>query len=299
MPLVLTRRQALAAGRSPAEVDALVRSRRWTALRRGVYLAQSELPDDAAARHAVEVQAAVLAVGVPAVGSHESAAIVHELPLFVPYDGPPLLTRLRPAGGPRSDPRAAARLVAQVPAADRLVVHGAEVTSAARTAVDLARTRPPLTAVVALNGALRAGVHRRELRAVLDRQAGWPGVAGARERVEFADGRSESPLESVGRLRLAQGELPVPELQGLVCNQYGLLVARVDYLWREQRVVGEADGVLRYDDPRRVYEEKVREDRVRDAGFEVFRFGWTEAVHLPQVLLERAQRAFARARLRS
>lgn len=150
MPLVLTRRQALAAGRSPAEVDALVRSRRWTALRRGVYLAQSELPDDAAARHAVEVQAAVLAVGVPAVGSHESAAIVHELPLFVPYDGPPLLTRLRPAGGPRSDPRAAARLVAQVPAADRLVVHGAEVTSAARTAVDLARTRPPLTAVVAL-----------------------------------------------------------------------------------------------------------------------------------------------------
>ena len=61
----------------------------------------------------------------------------------------------------------------------------------------------------------------------------------------FADGRAESPLEPVGRWRLHRAELPAPELQVVLGNEYGPL-GRVDFYWPEYRTVGEADGLLEY-----------------------------------------------------
>ncbi|HEU0101996.1 MAG TPA: hypothetical protein VFR07_06710 [Mycobacteriales bacterium] len=299
MAELLTRRAALHAGRPVREVDALVRSGRWQAVRRGVYWTAPQLPTAPELRAALLVQAAVLSSGVPSVGSHESAALVHGLPLFVHYTGDPLLSRLRATGKDRPDARLCASLVSQVPPEHRCQVHGAEVTTAARTAVDLARTRPRLTAVVVLDAALAAGVSRPELLAVLDRQRGWPGVAYARQRLAFADGRAESPLESIGRLRFAQLELPAPDLQVVLGGQWSV-TGRVDFLWRAQRTVGEADGRVKYGGPEddgtgnRLFEEKRREDAIRDDGFEVFRFTWDEAVHRPELLRDRALRAFAR-----
>lgn len=299
--LVLTRRQALSPGRTGPQVDALLRSGAWLTLRRGVYLQAPVLPDSQAGREAVRVQAAVLTSGVPSVGSHESAALVHGLPLFVPYRGPVLLSRLRAAGARRPDARTGARLVSVVPPCDRTVVLGAEVTHLARTAVDLARTRSALTAVIALDVALRRGVERTALLEVLERQRGWPGSARAKPRVLFADGRAESPLESIGRLRFHQLELPAPRLQVVVGGAYGP-EGRVDFLFEDQRTVAEADGAVKYEqDPdgppsRALFEEKQREDGIRRSGFEVFRFVWDEAVHRPEVLRARAEQAFALAR---
>ena len=295
MPLVVTRAQAIGGGRSATEVDALVRSGRWVALRRSVYLTQPELPVSPAARHAVLVTAAVLACGVPAVGSHASAAVVHGLPLLVPPPELPVLTRRRTAGL-ASSARRGARLVSAVPDGDVCTVLGAAITTFARTAVDLARTGSEVGAVVVLDAALRR-VPRHELERVLDAAAGWPGSARARRRLAFADGLAESALESLGRLRLAQQGLPAPLLQVVVGGEAGP-VGRVDYLWPEQRTVGEADGRLKYDDPGRLWAEKRREDALRDAGFEVFRFTWAEALNQPEVLRDRALRAFARAAAR-
>ena len=60
-------------------------------------------------------------------------------------------------------------------------------------------------------------------------------------------------------------------------------------------VFGEADGLLKYTDREVLVREKRREDRLREAGFEVFRFTWAEALHRPDLLAENARRAFARA----
>lgn len=299
---VVTRRQALASGCSAAEVDARVRSGQWLALRRSVYLLAPTLPEDAALRHAVLVRAASVASSEVCVGSHESAAVVHRLPLLVPYDGPPVLSRDRPVRTTRSAARLCAPLASQLPAEHRTTVLGAPVTTLARTAVDLARVRLPLTAAVVLDAALATGTSREELLAVLDVQRGWPGSAQARERVQFADGRAESPLESVGRLRFAQLELPAPELQAVLRGPNGFL-GRVDFSWERYRTVGEADGRVKYDGEQldagaSLFDEKLREDRLRDAGYEVFRFGWEEAVRRPEVLYQRATRAFARAATR-
>ena len=287
---VLTRQQALLVHPAP-EVDAHVRAGRWLALRRGVYLSAPELPEDPALRHALLVRAAVLASSAPCVGSHESAALLHGLPLLVPYDGIPRVSRCR--GKERPNARTCAPLVSTVPVQERVEVLGAPVTSLARTAVDLARTTLPLTAVVVLDAALRAGLSPGALQRVLGAQVGWPGVAVARDRVAFADASAETALESVSRLRMAQLELPAPRLQ-VVLGSAARAVGRVDFYWEQFRTVGEADGRLKYASPADLFAEKLREDLLRDAGYEVFRWTWEEAVHRPEVIRERALRAFAR-----
>lgn len=292
MPLVVTRAHALADGRTAREVDALVRSGRWVALRRAVYLTQSLLPDDPVLRHAVQVAAVALSSSLPVVASHGSAALLHGLPQLRTPERP-VLTRVRSDGAARSAPRRAAALVASVPREHLTRVHGVPVTSVARTAVDLARTHDDVDAVLAVDAALRV-VPRSALLTVLDVQRGWPGAARAVRQVAFGDGRAESALESLGRLRMAELGLPAPELQVVVGGADGP-VARVDYLWREHRTVGEADGRLKYADRDAVWAEKRREDRLRDAGYEVVRFTWDEALRRPHVLAERALRAFARA----
>lgn len=73
------------------------------------------------------------------------------------------------------------------------------------------------------------------------------------------------------------------------------LIGRVDHLWRDQRTVGEADGLAKYDSPAALRAEKLREDRLRDAGLEVVRYTWAEAWSQAELLVRRVLRAFARA----
>ena len=117
----------------------------------------------------------------------------------------------------------------------------------------------------------------------------------ARHYVAFADGRAESGLESVGRWRMHQAQLPPPELQVVLRDADGV-IGRVDFHWKAYRTVGEADGSSKYRsadgtaDFAALRQEKLREDRLRDCGEEVFRFTWDEAVRRPVVLEQRARR---------
>lgn len=308
LPLVFTRAEALAAGHETRAIGAYVRSGTWTALRRGVYMETARLPLDLAGRHAVDAAAAARATNQDVVASHESAALIHGLTTCAAYDGPPVLSRCRELRSARPDGASPAALVAHVPEHHRAEVLEAPVTTLARTAVDLARKGPALSAVVVLDAALRRDVPREELEEVLRVARGWPGSRSASELLAFADRRAESALESVGRYRMWQAGLPKPELQIPLHDAFGLM-GYPDFLWEELRVIGEADGLLKYrkgdaDAPPDLRDrdalalEKQREDRFRDSGYEVFRFTWEMAVRRPAVLEQRALRAFARARLR-
>ena len=57
----------------------------------------------------------------------------------------------------------------------------------------------------------------------------------------LADGRAESPLESLGRLALLEAGLPRPELQVDLYGPHGF-VARVDGWYEEAAVAIEFDG---------------------------------------------------------
>jgi len=190
---------------------------------------------------------------------------------------------------------------ARLPPDDVTEVGGVLVTTLERTVVDLARTLPVEQAVAAGDAALRRGAHQQRLVEVLERARGWPGLPVARRVVAFLDARSESAGESASRVVLHRIGLPPSELQLVVVDEHGHVVARCDFGWRQHRTVGEFDGRVKYGRLLRpgqrvedvVYAEKRREDAVRDCGEQVVRWGWMD-LQRPPSLAARLQRAFVR-----
>jgi hypothetical protein len=133
-------------------------------------------------------------------------------------------------------------------------------------------------------------------------QADWPGSRSAGRVTVFADGLAESVGESRGRVKIAAAGLPAPELQVEMCDDFGLVVARVDFLFRAMRTIGEFDGRIKYrlagagsDLEEVLWREKRREDALRALGYEVVRFTWADLEGAPQQLRRRFLAAFARA----
>lgn len=207
----------------------------------------------------------------------------------------------RAPGGTSSRTSRTVRLhLAGLPARHVVARHGVPVTSVARTVVDLARTCSFRDGVVVADSALHTGqVSKAELAEVIATCAHWPGVAGARQVAAFCDGRSESVLESISRVVFRDRGLPPPDLQAWVGDEIEP-IGRADFLWRAYRTVGEADGALKYANPSRAMAQLERDKRLREAGFEVVHFTWTEITRTPDEVAASILAAFRRgARNRS
>jgi hypothetical protein len=111
-----------------------------------------------------------------------------------------------------------------------------------------------------------------------------------REALTVTDGRSESPLESTSRGVMLRAGLPRPELQVWLTDLSGQ-AHRVDFLWRDRRVIGEADGWGKYADLADLRAEKRREDALRDMGFTVVRWTSDEIGRSPNLVVARLRRA--------
>lgn len=109
----------------------------------------------------------------------------------------------------------------------------------------------------------------------------------------FSDHRAESALESIGRVVFREYRLPAPELQVWVGGDLGI-VGRADYFWPGYRTIAEADGAVKYADPRQAMRQLDRDARLRDAGFEVVHFTWQEITLTPWQVTERIRAAFVR-----
>jgi hypothetical protein len=117
----------------------------------------------------------------------------------------------------------------------------------------------------------------------------------------FADGRSESVGESRSRVLIKRLGLPAPDLQVEVRRSSGSLIGRSDFGWRQERTLAEFDGRVTYgrllrpgQDPSDVvFAEKLREDALRDQGFQVVRWIWS-GLDRPLVVGDRLNRAFSR-----
>lgn len=304
---VFTRRQAIVAGYTRRQVDALLRSE-WTVVARGVYAAADVLADRRAGpggEYVLECAARRLRSAKDSVVSHESAALLHTIPLLDRLTGPVRLTVPPPRAATRG--QVVGRYVAALPAAHRCDVQGVPVTTPARTVVDLARTLAPDAALVSVDAALRMGLDRGELVKVLAACRRWPGAEQAQELVVIATRWSESPLESLAMLWFRRQGLPLPEQQLTVRTQEGRWLARVDFVWPDRRTVCEVDGKGKYlelldgatpaDIARRGrahWDEKVREDALRDAGLEVVRGYWRDREDDGAALADRLRRAFGR-----
>ena len=144
-------------------------------------------------------------------------------------------------------------------------------TTPERTAVDLARTLPPLDALPVLDAAIATGTCSPDsLAGELRRQTGQRGVAKARELVRIADGRAESPQESRLRLRCHDAGLPRPTPQQPVADRWGHARHWLDLGWEDAMVGLEYDGVDGHTGRAALRRDRRRHNWLTDRGWQVF-----------------------------
>jgi hypothetical protein len=128
---------------------------------------------------------------------------------------------------------------------DALVrLDGLPVTRGGRTAWDVGCRLDPIDAVVILDGLLAAGaVAPGELELLAREARGERGWRRASAAFRLADGRAQSPPESVLRVRLVTAGLPPPVPQFAVAAGLGVLL-HPDLAWPDQRVGLDYDDAL-------------------------------------------------------
>jgi hypothetical protein len=286
---VWTRAQALTVlGRG--QVDALVRGRTWQVPWRGVYAdAGHELDAEQRAWAAVlAAGGAVTGVGGPRLRAGafgRTAARVWGLPLVDDRD---------PATGHEEhllDEVAVVRRLARQHWAGRelrpvrkalssaelvRLPSGIWVTSPVRTLVDCAGLLAPDALVCVLDAALhRRLVTPEELEdAVRARSGRAHGLAFA-TGVRLADGRAESPPESLARL-LLQPALPGLEPQVELLDDAFRTVARFDLGDRSVRLAVECDGKAAHAGAAMVAKDRRRDRRTEAYGWRTERVTWFE-----------------------
>lgn len=293
LPDVFTLADARRCGLTAEQVRGLVRRGYCIKLPYGGYALASVVEacaGDPRALHVVDLRGR-LAAGPPgAHAGHWSAVVALDLPMLGRPPTRPVLAVDR-----RWPSRDRFVKVAQLPATECTVVGGVPVTAADRAVVDVSRRASFRTAVVTADAALRQGLAPEVLTATAQRWKAW--AYGSRPVLvaAFADGRAESPLESLGRVALHQEGVEPPELQVEVWLG-GILLARVDHLWEQYAVIGEADGMGKYDEQGALRAEKRRQETLEQVGFEVVRYDWDDAYRKPAQLAERVRASFARGR---
>jgi Protein of unknown function (DUF559)/Transcriptional regulator, AbiEi antitoxin len=292
-----TAAQWRAAGITSAQFRSLTRAGDLVRVRRGVYATRRAIESagsDPRQDHALRVAGARASVGRHAVASHQSAALLHGIDLLHrPDDGAVWLTR--PPGQTSGKHLEGIHLYsAQLPNRHVTTLHGVRLTTATRTVVDLARSLSFMEGVVAVDCALRLGkTTELGLAEIVSACARWPGIDKARRVTAFGSEDAGSVLESCARVVFAEAGLPPPVLQAAIATADGEFIGRVDFCWSAYRVIAEADGMAKYDDPRRAREQIMRDIRLRDAGYKVVHFTWAELFRTPERVIGRIRAAFA------
>ena len=263
-------------------------------LRNGVYAAPCEAAATPYLQAAARLRRQGMAIALThrrMTLSHATAAVLHDLPVLATPELPCVTYARRLRGEVVGAHLHRARL-----RQGHVVRLGPALsTSVPRTVIDLARESGVDAGIAAADAALRAN---RTTPAALQRTladcAGWPYLRRAARVIALADPRSESVLESISRVRIADSGLPMPRLQpDILTAQHGFC-GRLDFYWDEFGVAGEADGMGKYDDRNlSLRDEKRRQGWMENAGVVFVRWSWDELTTFDAVAA-RLQAAFAR-----
>jgi hypothetical protein len=234
--------------------------------------------------HLLNLSAAVLGLDYPAYAFGQSAAVLLGLPL--PHRVPENLSLIRPL---RSDLRALRRPSTHQVTLPNLIVtthsldpattgttDGIPVVGRHLAAISTAAQLPLDWAVGVLDSVLWG--EPDAAGSLLETLDDWPLMRGSgvvRRALDLARPGAQTILESLSRVRLCRAGLPEPQLQVPMYDAQGL-IGIVDMWWERLGVVGEADGAVKYDDRQVLYQEKVREDRIRAKGLRCVRWGWED-----------------------
>ena len=286
---IRSRRELLHSGVDHRALERKMRSGEWMRIRHEVYAPTAWWRT----LHPVEAhQAMAVALNkvsrVPVIFTHETAALLHGLPLL---EVPQRLHVLFPSGKGAKDPRICGH--STVFGSESHHLRGSlRVTSPRGTLVDCARFLPVRSSLLLVEAALwkartgegewwqhlgPQGLHlQKALRSVTGR-----GAARCREIAASMSAFSESPGETLTLHLLRERRLAPPRQQLRVGRR------RVDFAWEEQKVILEFDGMVKYTGEDRWREEKSREVELQQQGWTVIRTVWSEVLHSPDGLIQR------------
>jgi very-short-patch-repair endonuclease len=284
---VVTRRQLLELGLSPAAVGRRLKSGRLRQVHRGVYLVGSIAPE-----RATEM-AAVLAGGPGAILSHLSALSI----LGMLRVGPRRPVHVSvPGNGRGRRPGIRFHRVPPFDGDELTVMDGVPVTSPTRTLADVTGMLGSREIEVAASVAERNGlIGIDELVALPDRYPRRPGISVLRRLLKNGRGpdftRSEAERRCLELLRTAG--LPRP-YTNVSMGPYEL-----DLFWPDEGIAVEVDGRAHHSSRPRFEGDRRKDMWLRARGIEVIRLSWNQitregtatAVQLGQSLaLARARR---------
>jgi len=249
---------------------------RYRRLYRDVYVA-ADLELTAAAR----ARAAWLSLGDRITLARVSAAALH---------GTTWLDAKSPAEVVRSDRNHQSGIVVldyALRADETTRIRDMWVTTPARTAFDIGRTRPARLAIPMLDALLRAtSTTPADVLAVAAAHPGARGVRLLTSHLALVDGGAESPQETRLRLLLVNAGLPRPETQIEFRDRRGRVCVRVDMGWRAWKVAVEYDGVQHWLDARQRSWDIERIALLEESGWTVVRVS-AEMLARPDVVVQR------------
>jgi predicted transcriptional regulator of viral defense system len=267
---VVTLGQLEALGFSGRTVQQRERARRLHRIHQGTY---SLLPGPVTVR--AKFMAAVLASGPEAVLSHRSAAYLWGL--VDDWEEPIHVTAPHRRG--RSPGSVAAHRDGSLLPTDKTLRFGIPCTSLARTLLDYAGLAQEweLQKAVAQAEILRL-LHMPTLRALLKRCRRRRGVARLRLLLDAIDPQAKRARSELERLFLgmcSRHDLPKPEVNVWLTAADGKRY-QADFLWRDARLIVEADSRRFHDTHSAFVKDRKREQQLQLARWRVSRCTWEQ-----------------------
>lgn len=213
--------------------------------------------------------------------SHVSAARLHGLYLWQADD----FIHLTQAGKPSSigfgkDTRVHNRALGPE---ETMTIDRVRVTTLERTVIDCCLTMHYRQALILTDHALRLGASLSKLLAEAETLQTHRGIRTLRKVLRNANGRSESPGETLARDLMRELLIEMPELQLWIPSRLGRY--RADFAWPQRRLILEFDGKGKYFHYRptdeAIYRERKRESALIEAGWTVLRIEWKDLFDEP------------------
>lgn len=298
-----TRQEAKSAGYADRQITQMVRSRRWTRIRRGAYVFSDEWAVlDEVGRHKVLCNAVLRSLGSAVALSHVSGAVRHGIEIWGLRLDRVHVTRLD--GGPGRIEGDVVHHEGLAVDDDVVTVEGQLVLRPERCVLEAASRAGNELALCLFEAGLRAGCFDlATLHACHDVLQHWPFMRHVHVPVRMADPKSGSIGESRGNWHFRVLGIPSPETQFEVRDRDGNLIGITDWAWPKYKTFGEFDGKIKYgrllkpgQDPGDVvFDEKRREDLIREAtNFMGIRFIWSD-YDQPTQMRRRLERTLYRA----
>jgi very-short-patch-repair endonuclease len=271
---VITLTQARAAGMSAQSVRRRVAAGTWRWCSRGVYFV-----DDRPFTDAARIRAAVWGYGSRAAASGLAAAWWHGMTAFAP-EVVEVTVPKSSHGRSRDGTRLRRRDLSSTDIVER---NGLQLSAVPLTVLEAAvRTRG---GAKLFDSALQRHVELPTLWTAHLRNKGRHGSPAARRLLQAADGGAKSEAE-----RLFQRLLTSAGIGGWLANRR-VAGYEVDFVFRDAMLAIEIDGFAFHSDGNDFQHDRVKQNAIALAGWQVLRFTWLDLTEYPDRVLAEVRRA--------